>query len=54
MKLFAYILTLAAILGLIYQKEWVWLFMRLSFLNILRHKIKGTYKKGLPANIYKL
>ena len=31
-----------------------WLFMRLTFLNVLRHKIKGTYKKELPTNIYKL
>lgn len=30
-----------------------WLFMRFSFLNVLRHKIFGTYKKGLPTNIYK-
>ena len=30
-----------------------WLFMRLTFLNVLRHKMKGTYKKGLPTNIYK-
>lgn len=31
-----------------------WLFMRLTFLNVLRHKILGTYKKQLPTNIYKL
>jgi len=30
-----------------------WLFMRFTFLNVLRHKILGTYKKGLPNNIYK-
>ena len=30
-----------------------WLFMRFTFLNVLRHKIKGTYKKELPTNIYK-
>jgi hypothetical protein len=31
-----------------------WLFMRLTFLNVLRHKIKGTYKNELPTNIFKL
>ena len=31
-----------------------WLFMRLTFLNVLRHKIKGTYKNELPTNLYKL
>lgn len=31
-----------------------WLFMRLTFLNVLRHKIKGTYKNELPINIFKL
>jgi hypothetical protein len=31
-----------------------WLLMRLTFLNVLRHKIKGTYKNQLPTNIYKL
>jgi hypothetical protein len=30
------------------------LFMRLTFLNVLRHKFLGTYKKGTPKNIYKL
>jgi hypothetical protein len=30
-----------------------WLFMRFTFLNVLRHKILGTYKKGFPNNIYK-
>lgn len=30
-----------------------WLFMRFTFLNVLRHKILGTYKKELPNNIYK-
>lgn len=29
-----------------------WLFMRLTILNVLRHKIKGTYKKGIPNNLY--
>ena len=28
--------------------------MRFTFLNVLRYKIKGTYKKELPTNIYKL
>jgi len=31
-----------------------WLLMRLTFLNVLRHKIKGTYKNQLPNNIFKL
>jgi hypothetical protein len=31
-----------------------WLFMRLTFLNVLRHKFLGTYKNQLPTNIYKL
>jgi len=31
-----------------------WLLMRLTFLNIARHKIKKTYKKELPTNIFKL
>jgi hypothetical protein len=31
-----------------------WLLMRLTFLNVLRHKIKGTLKNELPINIYKL
>ena len=30
-----------------------WVLMRLTFLNVLRHKFKGTYKKGIPTNIYK-
>lgn len=29
-----------------------WFFMRLTFLNVLRHKILGTYKKGLPTNLF--
>jgi len=31
-----------------------WLFMRLTFLNVLRHKILGTYKKELPTNLFQL
>jgi hypothetical protein len=31
-----------------------WMLMRFTFLNVLRHKMKGTYKKELPTNIYKL
>jgi hypothetical protein len=31
-----------------------WLLMRLTFLNVARHKIKGTFKNELPTNIFKL
>lgn len=31
-----------------------WFLMRLTFLNVLRHKFLGTYKKELSTNIYKL
>ena len=31
-----------------------WFFMRLTFLNVLRHKILGTYKKELPTNLFQL
>ena len=31
-----------------------WLFMRLTFINVLRHKFLGTYKKGTPNNIFEL
>lgn len=31
-----------------------WLFMRLTFLNVWRHRFLCSYRKGLPDNIYKL
>lgn len=31
-----------------------WLFMRLTFLNVLRHKFLSNYKKELPTNLFKL
>lgn len=31
-----------------------WLFMRFTFLNVLRHKILGTYKKELPDDLFKI
>ena len=31
-----------------------YLLTRLTFLNVLRHKFLGTYKKDLPTDIYKL
>lgn len=30
-----------------------WVLMRLTFMNVVRHKFKGTHKKHLPTNIYK-
>ena len=30
-----------------------WVLMRFTFLNVWRHKIKGTYRNELPINIYK-
>jgi hypothetical protein len=31
-----------------------WLLMRLTFLNVLRHKFKGTFKNDIPLNIFRL
>lgn len=31
-----------------------WLFCRLTFVNVLRHRIKGTYKKTIYIKLYQL
>lgn len=48
-EFFSIMITLNYTIDLIIKR---WFYTRFTFLNIIRHKLKSTYKKETPKNIY--
>lgn len=50
-EMFDIMITLNYPLELIEER---WILTRFTFINVWRHKIKGTFRKSKPINLYKL